>query len=151
AMVVYLKGREKALGDELVKEGKISAEEAKESVARVEAGIKKIIDKVQDDEKIDLNLDSAMIPRDPEEARLVEVVIATAKTKAEEKVTEKWGLLGSLGLNKKLSAIDDSSRSRFTPYGLSGVMLGAALVFFAFIGFDSISTHAEEAKRPQRD
>ncbi|HLW66994.1 MAG TPA: amino acid permease, partial [Gemmataceae bacterium] len=28
---------------------------------------------------------------------------------------------------------------------------GAALVFFAFIGFDSISTHAEEAKRPQRD
>jgi APA family basic amino acid/polyamine antiporter len=30
-------------------------------------------------------------------------------------------------------------------------MLGAALVFFAFIGFDSISTHSEEAIRPQRD
>src|SRR5262245_59736064 len=30
-------------------------------------------------------------------------------------------------------------------------MLGAALVFFAFIGFDSISTHAEEAKKPQKD
>jgi APA family basic amino acid/polyamine antiporter len=30
-------------------------------------------------------------------------------------------------------------------------MIGAALVFFAFIGFDSISTHAEEAIRPQRD
>ena len=30
-------------------------------------------------------------------------------------------------------------------------MLGAAIVFFAFIGFDSISTHAEEARRPQRD
>ena len=37
------------------------------------------------------------------------------------------------------------------PYGLSGIMLGAAIVFFAFIGFDSISTHAEEARRPQRD
>ena len=30
-------------------------------------------------------------------------------------------------------------------------MLGAALVFFAFIGFDSISTHSEEARKPQRD
>jgi APA family basic amino acid/polyamine antiporter len=30
-------------------------------------------------------------------------------------------------------------------------MLGASIVFFSFIGFDSISTHAEEARRPQRD
>jgi APA family basic amino acid/polyamine antiporter len=30
-------------------------------------------------------------------------------------------------------------------------MVGAALVFFAYIGFDAISTHAEEAKNPQRD
>ncbi len=37
------------------------------------------------------------------------------------------------------------------PYGLSGIMLGAAIVFFAYIGFDSISTHAEEAKNPARD
>ena len=37
------------------------------------------------------------------------------------------------------------------PYGLSGVMLGASIVFFAYIGFDSISTHAEEARNPQRD
>ena len=37
------------------------------------------------------------------------------------------------------------------PYGLSGIMLGASIVFFAFIGFDSISTHAEEARNPQRD
>jgi APA family basic amino acid/polyamine antiporter len=37
------------------------------------------------------------------------------------------------------------------PYGFPGVMLGAALVFFAFIGFDSISTHSEEAIKPQRD
>jgi APA family basic amino acid/polyamine antiporter len=32
-----------------------------------------------------------------------------------------------------------------------GVLAGAALAFFAYIGFDSVSTHAEEAKRPQRD
>jgi len=32
-----------------------------------------------------------------------------------------------------------------------GVIAGAAIVFFAFIGFDSVSTHAEEAKNPSRD
>ncbi len=32
-----------------------------------------------------------------------------------------------------------------------GALAGAAIIFFAYIGFDSVSTHAEEAKRPQRD
>lgn len=32
-----------------------------------------------------------------------------------------------------------------------GVFAGAAVIFFAYIGFDSVSTHAEEAKNPQRD
>ena len=66
-------------------------------------------------------------------------------------MTKKWGLLGVLGLNQTLAKIDDATRSNFMPFGLSGMMLGAALVFFAFIGFDSISTHAEEAVKPQRD
>lgn len=59
----------------------------------------------------------------------------------------------------------------FAPYGYTGVSLfghtlfgqtgpggaplgalaGAAIIFFAYIGFDSVSTHAEEARRPQRD
>jgi APA family basic amino acid/polyamine antiporter len=47
--------------------------------------------------------------------------------------------------------IDDATRSPFAPYGLPGIMLGASIVFFAYIGFDSISTHAEEARNPQRD
>src|SRR5208282_3581659 len=32
-----------------------------------------------------------------------------------------------------------------------GMLAGAAIVFFAYIGFDSVSTHAEEAKNPSRD
>jgi APA family basic amino acid/polyamine antiporter len=32
-----------------------------------------------------------------------------------------------------------------------GVLAGAAMIFFAYIGFDSVSTHAEEARNPQRD
>jgi len=39
----------------------------------------------------------------------------------------------------------------FMPYGFSGVMTGAAVVFFAYIGFDAVSTTAEEAKNPSRD
>jgi APA family basic amino acid/polyamine antiporter len=39
----------------------------------------------------------------------------------------------------------------FAPNGLQGVLGGVAAVFFAFIGFDSISTTAEECKDPQRD
>ncbi len=64
---------------------------------------------------------------------------------------KKWGLLGVLGVKKWLQPLDEAVRSPFFPYGFSGLMIGAALVFFAFIGFDSISTHAEEAVRPQRD
>ena len=32
-----------------------------------------------------------------------------------------------------------------------GMLAGAAIIFFAYIGFDSVSTHAEEARNPQRD
>jgi basic amino acid/polyamine antiporter, APA family len=39
----------------------------------------------------------------------------------------------------------------FMPTGIGGVMSGAAIVFFAFIGFDAVSTTAEETKNPQRD
>ncbi|WP_447641895.1 MULTISPECIES: amino acid permease [Chitinophagaceae] len=39
----------------------------------------------------------------------------------------------------------------FAPNGMKGILSGVAAVFFAFIGFDSISTTAEECKNPQRD
>jgi APA family basic amino acid/polyamine antiporter len=67
--------------------------------------------------------------------------------------------------------IDPKNWQPFAPYGLTGIsffghtlfgqtgaggeplgmLAGAAVIFFAYIGFDSVSTHAEEAKRPQRD
>lgn len=39
----------------------------------------------------------------------------------------------------------------FMPYGFAGVATGAATVFFAFIGFDAVSTAAEEVRNPQRN
>jgi len=41
--------------------------------------------------------------------------------------------------------------SPFMPFGWNGVVAGAGLVFFAYIGFDSVTTAAEEARRPERD
>jgi APA family basic amino acid/polyamine antiporter len=39
----------------------------------------------------------------------------------------------------------------FGKFGISGVLQGATMVFFAYIGFDAVSTAAQEAKNPQRD
>jgi len=39
----------------------------------------------------------------------------------------------------------------FIPEGWSGVLTGGSIIFFTYIGFDSVSTAAEEAKNPQRD
>jgi APA family basic amino acid/polyamine antiporter len=67
--------------------------------------------------------------------------------------------------------VDPANWQPFAPFGFSGVsffghtvfgttdaggqplgmIAGAAIIFFAYIGFDSVSTHAEEARNPQRD
>jgi APA family basic amino acid/polyamine antiporter len=54
--------------------------------------------------------------------------------------TENWG--GKF--------IPDNT-GEFGKYGWSGIFRGAGLVFFAYIGFDAVSTTAQEAKNPQRD
>lgn len=59
-----------------------------------------------------------------------------------------------------LPAFDPANMTPFSPYGFGsevidgktrGVMAAAAIVFFAFYGFDAVATSAEEAKRPGRD
>jgi amino acid transporter len=47
--------------------------------------------------------------------------------------------------------VDTANWHPFAPNGVAGVLKGVSAVFFAYIGFDAISTTAEECKNPQRD
>ena len=50
-----------------------------------------------------------------------------------------------------ITYVEPTNWQPFAPYGWPGIMAAAAVVFFAYIGFDAVSTTAEEAKNPQRD
>jgi amino acid transporter len=47
--------------------------------------------------------------------------------------------------------VDTDNWSPFAPNGVTGILKGVSAVFFAYIGFDAISTTAEECENPQRD
>src|SRR5690606_21427880 len=51
----------------------------------------------------------------------------------------------------QIGLFDFFKEGYFGEYGITGIMRGAGVVFFAFIGFDAVSTAAQEAKNPQRD
>jgi APA family basic amino acid/polyamine antiporter len=61
--------------------------------------------------------------------------------------------LVALGLFVAVGAlhIDPANYRPFAPNGFTGIHQGAAIVFFAYIGFDAISTAAEETRHPQRN
>jgi len=48
-------------------------------------------------------------------------------------------------------AINTANYHPFAPHGFAGIVSGASIVFFTYVGFDAVSTAAEECKRPQRD
>ncbi|MEB3206612.1 MAG: amino acid permease [Vampirovibrionales bacterium] len=50
-----------------------------------------------------------------------------------------------------LQFINPINYEPFLPFGAGGIVAGAAYIFFAYIGFDAVSTAAEEVKNPQRD
>lgn len=78
-----------------------------------------------------------------------------------------WGVRESARLNGVMVAIkivvvllfiavgighvEPANWQPYMPFGMNGVMSAAALVFFAFIGFDAVTSAAEEVKRPERD
>jgi basic amino acid/polyamine antiporter, APA family len=102
-------------------------------------------------EEIETTVDGGKLLKSYPELAAERSAAELAKIETLPSEVERWGLLGLFGVNRWMQPLDDSVRSSFAPFGVSGIMFGAALVFFSYIGFDSISTHAEEAINPQRD
>jgi len=48
-------------------------------------------------------------------------------------------------------AVNSANWHPFAPHGFPGILTGASIIFFSYIGFDSVSTAAEECRKPQRD
>jgi APA family basic amino acid/polyamine antiporter len=63
----------------------------------------------------------------------------------------KAGSGGAKGAKPDPSLLSDLGLAPGGPFGIAGIFTAAALVFFAFIGFDVVATAAEETKNPQRD
>ncbi len=151
----YAKGTEKADDRRIVDLQKKAM--AQYQVTRAETIRTELIAKHELTEAVEKRLATTLathspnLPSTPADQKAVAEILKQAEQRGEANEADKWGLIGMIGLRKALIGVDDSTRSPFMPYGLSGLMLAASMVFFAFIGFDSISTHSEEAKNPQRD
>ncbi len=62
-----------------------------------------------------------------------------------------WKYINTENLNPYLIPADVPGHSSFFEHGWGGIIRAAAIVFFAYIGFDAVSTAAQEAKNPKKD
>jgi APA family basic amino acid/polyamine antiporter len=82
-----------------------------------------------------------------ESARVNAVIVALKVTVVLVFIALGWASIEP----KNFEPFIPPNTGEFGVFGLSGILRGAGLVFFAFIGFDAVSTAAQEAKHPQRD
>ena len=83
---------------------------------------------------------TALLMRGTQESDFVNKIIVTLKLA----VVIFFIVIGSQHINP-------ANWHPFLPFGWQGVVNGASLVFFAYVGFDAVSTSAEEVKNPERD
>ncbi len=82
--------------------------------------------------------------------RIIYIGIKESKRSTNAMVILKLGII-ALVMIAGAFYVDTNNWSPFLPHGINGVLKGTAAVFFSYIGFDAISTTAEECKNPQRD
>ncbi len=83
-------------------------------------------------------------------SRLVYVGIKESRNASNAMVVIKLAVI-LLVIAVGIFHVDTSNWNPFMPNGMGGVLKGVSAVFFAYIGFDAISTTAEECKDPERD
>ena len=82
--------------------------------------------------------------------RIIYIGIKESKRSTNAMVILKLGII-VLVMVAGAFYVDTNNWTPFLPHGIKGVLSGTAAVFFSYIGFDAISTTAEECKNPQRD
>ena len=82
-----------------------------------------------------------------ESARFNNIMVAVKLTVVVAFIALGWGHVDTA----HWSPLIPPNEGSFGQYGYSGILRGAGVVFFAFIGFDAVSTAAQEAKNPQKD
>ncbi|MCJ2085862.1 amino acid permease [Methylobacterium sp. E-005] len=82
-----------------------------------------------------------------ESARFNNIMVAVKLTVVVAFIALGWGHVDSANWRPLIPANDGT----FGHFGYSGILRGAGVVFFAFIGFDAVSTAAQEARKPQKD
>ncbi|WCS23340.1 amino acid permease [Methylobacterium sp. NMS14P] len=82
-----------------------------------------------------------------ESARFNNIMVAVKLTVVVAFIVLGWGHVDAANWSPLIPDNDGT----FGHYGYSGVLRGAGVVFFAFIGFDAVSTAAQEARKPQKD
>ena len=83
---------------------------------------------------------SALLVRGTSESNRVNQIIVTIKL-----------LIVALFLIVGAGHVNPANWHPFLPFGVGGVFSGASIIFFAYIGFDMVSTSAEEVREPKRD
>jgi amino acid transporter len=149
ARTTYSLERLKIVNDEQVKESIITPEQANARTEQLRSRLRQeLLAEGIDELEVEQFLANKVWPN-PADRNAVEIILTDIRKEAVARSADKWGLLGLIGVDQALVSVDDQFRSNFFPYGLSGLIFGASIVFFAYIGFDSVATHAEEAINPQ--
>jgi APA family basic amino acid/polyamine antiporter len=81
-----------------------------------------------------------------ESARVNNVIVALKVTVVVLFIVLGWAYIDQANYTPYIPPAEDTGR-----YGWSGILRAAGIIFFAYIGFDAVSTAAQEAKNPQRD
>ena len=82
-----------------------------------------------------------------ESARVNAVIVAIKLTVVVVFIALGWMYIDKANYTPFIPA----NTGEFGSFGLSGIMMGAGTIFFAYIGFDAVSTAAQEARKPQKD